>query len=333
MSADERSHTGRAWPFLVARGRREGYRSILVPDPMTGTPDEDALADSMHARALSADGVRVDHVTTVTMGDLTVVYGIHRLQPTDVEQPAASVEDADGSQGPSAAATDVHGRPIDLFYGFVTRSRVRAVEPADLRVAHGSGLSAYRSFLADEENFAAEGARSYELDSAVEPVVTGRAPEGSAPRRPASQTPRRPRSTVDEPPARPASPRRALDVVGLAAALVLPVVVILALFWPSRSGPEVSANECVATSTGGSRCTVELTWTGDPPLRIEATDVVFDEGSEPVAWTADHDCGTGGDTCRIDIRFAGPLRAETPARHLTVTHNAGDPLDVPLEMP
>lgn len=334
MDTDHGMDADRVWPFLVARGRRVGYRAILVPDMMTGTSDEDVLADSVHASVPSSDGARVDRVATSTMGDLTIVYRVHRLQPADVERRAASLDDADVADGSPAAATDVHGRPIDLFYGFVTPANVRRVESTDLRVARDAGLSAYRRFLTNEQHYASEGAQSFQPRSVVTPVVARRAPGSGARRSPVPHVPSGARPSVDEPPARAGSSRRALDVIGLAGALIVLVVVVVALALPSPAGPEVTGNVCVPTSSGGSRCSVELSWTGEPPLRIAATEVVVDQGADAIKWTADDDCPSGrGELCHIEIMLDGPLPADGPAPLLMVRHNVGEPIDVPLEIP
>lgn len=334
MRTDHGMDADRVWPFLVARGRRVGYRAILVPDAMTGTSDEDVLADSVHASVPSSDGARVDRVATSTMGDLTMVYRVHRLQPADVERRAASTDDAGAADGSPAAATDIHGRPIDLFYGFVTPANVRRVESTDLRVARDAGLSAYRRFLTDEQHYASEGAQSFQPHSVVTPVAARRAPGSGAQRSPSPQVPSGPRPRVDEPPARTGSSLRALDVIGLAGVLIVLVVVVVALALPSQAGPEVTGNVCVPTSSGGSHCTVELAWTGDPPLRITATEVVVDQGADAVEWTVDDDCPTGrGELCQLEIVFDGPLPSDAPAPRLMVRHNVGDPIDVPLEIP
>ncbi|GAA0471413.1 hypothetical protein [Streptomyces olivaceiscleroticus] len=167
------------WPFLVARGRVVGQRTLLVPgflaerglsgllrDAITGSLTQEG--ESRHAEASLPDGGRIG-----------LSYRIVQASPP-------------GAEG--VVLRDRSGRPIELAYGVVvtgaTGARVRIpVADAELPGLRPMALEVFARFLADERAFRP-------LVSAYVPVATLAA--GTAP--------------VPEPgpePARPAAPGRA----------------------------------------------------------------------------------------------------------------------------
>jgi hypothetical protein len=125
------------WAFLVARGRRQGFRARLVPAVLA----ERGLAGLVEENR-SADGV-------------TLVSRQHRIRGEDVD---------------TAGVLDEHGRPLDIRYGFAcVDGTIGAVDEADLAAALTQALATYRRFLADESGFAMELSAPFPLRSSTAP--------------------------------------------------------------------------------------------------------------------------------------------------------------------
>ncbi len=131
------------WPFLVARGRRQDYRCILVPEFLDRAGGRGFLADSVSGADPEAPP-SVVHLADAPGGPITLVYRAHRLTRADLADPS------------DPHVLDEHGRPLHLLYGLAYQKQpVRAfadVEP-DLVVALAAALSAYRDFWRDEIGF------------------------------------------------------------------------------------------------------------------------------------------------------------------------------------
>lgn len=144
------------WPFLVARGRRTGYRVLLTPDFLAETGEYGALSEATAGDSPAS-------VTGLAAGDITVAYRTERLTR------ALAGEGAGGD--PGDLILDQHGRPLDLLYGFVCRCPVLlTVDTADFPPARHEALRAYHRFLADETGYQAEVSHPYPLRTS-EPVA------------------------------------------------------------------------------------------------------------------------------------------------------------------
>ncbi|MDH2427453.1 hypothetical protein [Sphaerisporangium sp. TRM90804] len=165
----ERSPAARAWPFLVARGRRRGYRVLLAPDFLVARRAHGALDGSV---APGAPGSR-PAVTRLTEGvdpPLTVVHATHLLTAADLTDPGALPADRE--------PRDENSRPLHLVYGFTCAGDMAAgdVDGADLRLCLETALGTYRRFLADEERFAVEPGHGFVPRSPVGPAPDARPP-------------------------------------------------------------------------------------------------------------------------------------------------------------
>lgn len=139
------------WPFLVARGRRRGYRTVLAPSFLTERRLHGVLADAANGELTEAGRSRSVEVDRPDVGRLTLVYRSEQLA-------AAELDD-----GP---ATDEHGRPLEILYGLVCRGRVHGdVESDELDSARREALGSYRRFLAEEDGFAVAPSEAFPLST------------------------------------------------------------------------------------------------------------------------------------------------------------------------
>jgi hypothetical protein len=191
------------WAFLVARGRRQGYRTRLVPGVLKDLGMPGLVEDSAGAQGEPGIGTVVRHVAT-PRGQVAIVYRTHRIRPGDLAD--------------SGAAFDEHGRPLDVIYGFVCLAPVtHTPEDADLDSAYRQALESYRRFLADESGFVTETSLAFPLRSTIAPAPA---------ERPATVPPR------------PVPPRIAV-VVGAAAVVTAVVVALLSLVVRGTDRPEL----------------------------------------------------------------------------------------------
>ncbi|MFI8273898.1 hypothetical protein ACIGBH_03120 [Streptomyces sp. NPDC085929] len=147
-----------AWPFLVARGRHHGYRTLLAPDFLLAERDYGVLDDSVTPSAVD-DQAQVMPVVTRAGRPLTVVHATHRVTAADIAEP--------GAAPPDQPPRDEYGRPLQLMYGFVCVDGGGG-EPHtdDVNGSRETALRVYRRFLADEEGFTVEPGRAFPLRSA-----------------------------------------------------------------------------------------------------------------------------------------------------------------------
>ncbi|MEV0159625.1 hypothetical protein [Nonomuraea fuscirosea] len=148
------------WPFLIARGHRAGYRTLLAPAPLLAVGDHTVLADHVEPGAVP-DRPGVIALTTPSGRPISVVHATRQVSAADL--------------GQADAPRDEHGRPLHLLYGFVClHARTVTPDEADLRTALTTALTVYRTFLANENGFATEAAKPFPLRSTLEPAAPER---------------------------------------------------------------------------------------------------------------------------------------------------------------
>jgi hypothetical protein len=157
--------TAQGWPFLVGRGRRRGYSTLLAPDFLVEQETygilEEAVDPSSAGEAPQAVGL------TLPAGHrLTVVYAVHRVTAADL-----------GEDAPDPV--DEHSRPLRVMYGFVCAGSSGpsqedpAAAEADLGIARGAALDRYRRFLASaEQEIGVEPSAAYPLRSRLVDAAT-----------------------------------------------------------------------------------------------------------------------------------------------------------------
>ena len=133
--------TGRAWPFLVARGRRRGYSALLVP----GFLREHGF---LEATATPLNGVPSRAVATP--------YGV-----LGWAEHAVTAVEAGGEP------RDEYGRPLVLLHGFLSPDGEPATSSAALSRTRATALAAYGRFLAGEEGFRTERSEPFPIEVAV----------------------------------------------------------------------------------------------------------------------------------------------------------------------
>jgi hypothetical protein len=154
------------WPFLVARGRRRGYGTILAPGFLIRGGLEELLSES--AAGCPDDGVEQRELDHPGIGPMTIVY--------ETDQPAAGELGGD--------ADDEHGRPLEILYGIVSRDRLAGRLGADdLRSARREALASYNRFLAHEDGFGVDESERRPL-SGVTAQPWHRTPAAAEPARP-----------------------------------------------------------------------------------------------------------------------------------------------------
>ncbi|GAA4574263.1 hypothetical protein [Planotetraspora kaengkrachanensis] len=148
-----------AWPFLVARGRRLGYRTILAPGFLISAGEHGILDDTV-VPDTQEDRATVVETQTSSGHRISIVHATHLVTAEDVAEP--------GTAPAERAPRDTHSRPLQLIYGFVCAGGGAAPpDPDDLRICREASLSAYRRFLADEEAFRVEAGHGFALRSHV----------------------------------------------------------------------------------------------------------------------------------------------------------------------
>lgn len=225
----------RAWPFLVARGRREGYRTLLAPRFLIDGDLHETLSDAAPTVAVGRLG-RVD-LAASGAGSLGLTYTTEDLSQSDQDISAET-----------PMWTDEHGRPLEMLYGVVAHQPLSpSLTVDDLQDARREALRAYRRFLTDERGFAVCESEPY--------LLPGEPASPAAPRMPQSlRAPTAPRAPG---PARAPTARRT-PWASLAAAGVA-VVVAAVLTWfivaPGPARPAVTIVNATSTPAAGDVCT------------------------------------------------------------------------------
>jgi hypothetical protein len=243
----------RGWPFLVARGRQRGYRTVLAPDFLAERDLQGVLSDSATGDGLQPGQARVAEVDAPAVGPITLCFRIEQVSAADVNGHVP---------GEGAIATDEHGRPLEILYGVVARGRLSGpVHDGDLGAARSRALRSYRRFLEREDAFDVDASPAFALRG-----VTAMAPSAptpaqrttSASRAPAparTQTPTRtPTPTPAPTRTRTRTPERppaigALATVAVAAVLLI-VVVWFAFLRPSPTTVDVRAASAQCDARG-----------------------------------------------------------------------------------
>ncbi|MDS0139446.1 MULTISPECIES: hypothetical protein [unclassified Amycolatopsis] len=138
--------TGRAWPFLIARGRRRGYSALLVPGFL---PEHGFL----EATATPLDDVP-SRAAPTPYGVL--VWAEHAV--TEVES--------------GGEPRDEYGRPLVLLHGFLCPDGDPATVAGALSRTRAVALTVYGRFLAGEEDFRAERSEPFAIDVVARPRVS-----------------------------------------------------------------------------------------------------------------------------------------------------------------
>jgi hypothetical protein len=199
------SGSAHGWPFLVARGRELGYRTILAPGFLTEHRLHGLLSDAANGQGL--DSPREVEVERQEVGRLTLVYQTEQVSEAEL----------DGGRG-EGLATDEHGRPLEMLYGIVYKGRLGGhVDGGDLAAARTEAIASYRRFLAEENGFGVDTSNAMALRGMT-------AVAAAAPPKPAR------RAIVDSAPPKPArrAARGGLAVTAVVAALAaLPLALML----------------------------------------------------------------------------------------------------------
>jgi hypothetical protein len=244
----------RGWPFLVARGRRRGYRTILAPSFLTERRLHGLLADSASSEQMDSARPRTIELDGPEVGRLMLVYRTEQVKAAEV----------DGGRG-NGLATDEHGRPLEILYGIVSRDGLDgSVDEDDLGAARTEALESYRRFLAEEDGFGVDVSDGFALRG------TAAVPDVSGP-------PRRP-------PAPPALDRnelrsrhRALPWRGAAVAVALALIATLAVgLLPRDDVHVVDVQASVLPSSGYIDCSSPTTFTLQGMIETDGdADVVY----------------------------------------------------------
>ncbi|GAA3825579.1 hypothetical protein GCM10022226_52900 [Sphaerisporangium flaviroseum] len=229
--------SARAWPFLVARGRRRGYRTLLAPDFLLRDRDYGVLDDEV-APSVHEDRPSVIEVVTEAGRPLTVVHATHLVTPADIAEP--------GTEPAAEAPRDEHSRPLQLMYGFVcSGGAVHEPDEGDLRACRESALATYRRFLGDEDGFAVEPGREFPLRSAAahRPAPARRPVQAFSMTTPGA-TPGRDDRSGYHLLVRQVTKRRYV----VSAVVGLLVIVIVTMMWPGRPKEPVKCDPVARTS-------------------------------------------------------------------------------------
>ncbi|MEY2441521.1 MAG: trehalose/maltose transport system substrate-binding protein [bacterium] len=174
------TEVAQGWPFLVARGRRVGYRTVLAPPFLPGVHAE-ALGRATGALP-GAAAPQIVEVDDPQAGRLSVGYRSQQLTGADLaEIPRGELLTDDRDQ-----LLDEHGRPLEIVYGVVAREPLEApLHPGDLATAREQAIASYGRFLADEDGHRVEASTPFALRTgdrrrAAPPRGAGTAPDGAA---------------------------------------------------------------------------------------------------------------------------------------------------------
>ncbi len=132
------------WAFLVARGRRASYRTVLAPDFLVARGLHAVLAESLQGSGVVAGEVRMVTLPAAGAEPAAAHYTVQRVTRADVN----------GAGQGDELLTDEHGRPLEMLYGVVTLDpQSKALTEDDLRTARIQALASYARFLANEDDF------------------------------------------------------------------------------------------------------------------------------------------------------------------------------------
>lgn len=241
-------HPVRGWAFLVARGRRRGYQSLLMPDFLVQSNEYGVLGQTASGDFPSEGAPKISRLNGLAAGDVTLAYVTRRLTPADLEgSPAA---------GP---VTDEFGRPLDLLYGFVCRGAdILNLDEADLAAVRAEALQTYQHFLADESGFALASAHPFVLRSTTAPMqqpVPEPTPLVNAPASYLLETPAEQATPAHQPPV----PRRPTRTPVLAGAGIIVISLIAWLAIIRGGDAKITKVTFIEPSTSAVFCTAPVT--------------------------------------------------------------------------
>ena len=145
--------------FLVARGRHTGFRTLLAPPFLLEGGQQHVLAEATGAGGSGLDNARIVELDDDAVGRLSVGYTSETVEHADVEAPGERAREP---------LFDEHGRELEIVYGVVCRDQLLGpLHNEDLQTARTHALTRYRTFLADEDEHAAEPSPAFELRGAT----------------------------------------------------------------------------------------------------------------------------------------------------------------------
>jgi hypothetical protein len=140
-----------AWPFLVGRGRYEGYRTLLAPSFLVEHDMHESLSEATPSVPPGVLG-RAE-VSCPGLGSLALTYTTDGI-----------VDGSGDSTNRVGEWTDEHGRPLEMLYGVVAQEPLSdTLTIGDLRRAREEALEAYRSFLGREDDYTVRISQPYSL--------------------------------------------------------------------------------------------------------------------------------------------------------------------------
>ena len=312
----DRPATAHGWAFLVARGRRKGYQSLLVPDFLAESNEYGVLSQTASGDFPPDGAPRISRVSGLVAGDVTLTYQTQRLSYADLADGTSS--DALGGHRPEDPLTDEFGRPLDLLYGFVCRAAgISEVDDADFLSARAEALRTYRRFLADESGFELETSRPFVLRSVPAPSTREPSPA--------------PALLHDATPA----PLPTAEPAQVAVAAHLP---------PARRSPQMSAvlGALLVLAVSAAVWVLVLRGDGDPVTKVSVTEARSEtvDCTSPVVFRATvktdakatvvyhwESTVAGGDTVPAKLKFAKAAE-QSIATTLQLTGLSGDEIEL-----
>jgi hypothetical protein len=135
------------WPFLVARGRRTGYRTLLAPAFLAAPHGPEILAESANGDGVRPGDVRRLDLGLSDAGSMTLWFTVEPLTSPELR--------------------DEHGRQLELLYGIVARGPLEGdVDDDDMRTARSEAHETFGRLLDGEEDFRIERCRPHRLRGA-----------------------------------------------------------------------------------------------------------------------------------------------------------------------
>lgn len=283
------------WSFLVARGRRLGYRCLLAPDFLVQAGQHGVISDAVTGDTLAGGAVGRVTIPVPDVGLLTLAYQIQQTTVADLRNPDGPPEPARHREGHETGGlvTDEHGRPLELLYGIVCAAPgLVHADARDLQAARAEALRTYRRFLVDEAGFAVETSRPFPLRSSMAETAAAQEPPPS---------PGVPESPGREPVGSSTRNRpRLASIVGLllTGALMVLAWTLIGPFRPVKGvdveDPTPASADCSrpvslvfhATVTTRRAATVTYHWEGTHNTDSRPHELVFERGaSRPVSTT------------------------------------------------
>ena len=125
-----------AWPFLVSRNRKFGYRTVVAPQFLYDQNLSGILAETAGGDVTERGHANYREIQGPGFGQITLIFRVVRARENHIGLDS------------NVELVDQHGRPIDLIEGIVLKGK--AWEPAvtnnDLQHAHEQIEEAYREF-------------------------------------------------------------------------------------------------------------------------------------------------------------------------------------------